>query len=151
MKRRLLCWCKGLRNSSETVDTLIKEITQARNLQTQNPTTNATSVEVLITSSKTTQHGKMKKARETGRLPMKGNLSKTDFRKAMIAAWGEFESEAKIEKPVEEDTTNLCLMASHDSKTVKSKGKEVMSSSSFPKHLFSLDKYKFIELLMETR
>ena len=33
------------------------------------------------------------KARETGRLPTKGNLNKTDFRKSMIAAWGESESE----------------------------------------------------------
>ena len=91
------------------------------------------------------------KARETGRLPMKGNLNKTDFRKAMIAAWGESESEAETENPVEEETTNLCLMASHDNKTAKSKGKEVMSSSSFPNHLFSLNKYKLIELLMETQ
>ena len=42
-------------------------------------------------------------------------------------------------------------MASHDSKNEKSKGKEVMSSNSFPNHLFSFDKYKLIELLMETQ
>ena len=29
-KRRLLCWCEGLRNSSETTDTLIKETTKTR-------------------------------------------------------------------------------------------------------------------------
>ena len=89
----------------------------------QNPslTTNATSVEVLITSSKIAQHGRMKKAGKIGRLPMKGNLSKIDFRKAMIAAWGESESVVESENPVEEETTNLCLMASHDRKTVKSK------------------------------
>ena len=60
---------------------------------------------------------------------MKGNLNKTNFRKAMIAAWGEFESEAETEIPKEEETTNLCLMASLDSKNKKSKGKEVMSSN----------------------
>ena len=90
-------------------------------------------------------------ARETGRLPIKGNLNKTDFRKAMIAAWGEFESEAKIEILEEEEIANLCLMASHDSKNEKSKGKEVMCSNSFPNHLFNLDKCKLIELLMETQ
>ena len=42
-------------------------------------------------------------------------------------------------------------MASHDNKTVKSKGNEVMSYISFPNHLFSLDKYKLIELLIETQ
>ena len=68
----------------------------------------------------------------------------------MIAAWGESESEEETENPVEE-TANLCLMASHDSKAMKSKGKEVMSSSSYPKQLMSLDKHKLIELLMETQ
>ena len=82
---------------------------------------------------------------------MKGNLIKTDFRKSMIAAWGESESEAKTDFPVGQETTNLCLMASHNSKNENSKGKEVMSSNSFPNHLFSLDKYKLIELLMETQ
>ena len=56
------------------------------------------------------------KARETRRLSMKGNLNKKNFRKAMIVAQGESESEVKTEIPVEEETTNLCLMASHDSK-----------------------------------
>ena len=93
----------------------------------------------------------MKRTRERQRLPMKGNLNKTDFCKAMIVAWGESESEAETECPIEEETTNLYLMTSHDSKTVKSKGKEVMSSSLYPKHLFSLDKHKLIELLMETQ
>ena len=69
---------------------------------------------------------------------MKASLNKTHFRKAMIAAWGESESETETEIPKEEETTNLCLMASHDSKNEKSKGKEVMSSNSFPNHLFSL-------------
>ena len=31
------------------------------------------------------------------------------------------------------------------------KGKEVMSSNSFPNHLFNLDKYKLIEWVMETQ
>ena len=63
------------------------------------------------------------KARETGRLPMKQNLNKIDFRKAMTAAWGESESEAETEIPEEDETTNLCLMASQDSKNEKSKRK----------------------------
>ena len=46
------------------------------------------------------------KARETRRLPTKGSLNKTDFRKAMIATWGEFETDAEIENPEEEETTN---------------------------------------------
>ena len=82
---------------------------------------------------------------------MKRNLNKINFRKVMFAAWGESKSEAETKNPVEEETTNLCLMASHDNKTVKSKGKETMSSCSFPNHLFSLEKYKLIELLMETQ
>ena len=43
----------------------------------------------------------MKRARENRRLLMKENLNETDFRKAMIAAWGEFESEVETEIPVE--------------------------------------------------
>ena len=72
------------------------------------------------------------KARETERIPMKGNLNKKDFCKAIITAWGESESEAKTEIPVEEETSNLFLMASHERKNEKSKGKELMSSNSFP-------------------
>ena len=81
---------------------------------------------------------------------MKGNF-KTDFHKAMIAEWGDTESEAEIVVPVEEETANLCLMASHHSKVEASKEKEVMSSSSFPKHLFKFNKYKLIKLLLETQ
>ena len=81
---------------------------------------------------------------------MKGNF-KTDFHKAMIAEWGDTESEAEIVVPVEEETANLCLMASHHSKVEASKEKEVMSSSSFPKHLFKFNKYKLIKLLFETQ
>ena len=49
MQRRLLHWYEGLKNSSGTTDTPIKETTKARYLQTPSPTTNATNVEVLIT------------------------------------------------------------------------------------------------------
>ena len=42
-------------------------------------------------------------------------------------------------------------MASHESKNETSKGKEVKSSNLFPNHLFKLNKYKSIELLMETQ
>ena len=88
------------------------------------------------------------KARKTRRLPTQGNLNKTDFRKAMIAAWGESESEAETENPKEEETANLCLMASHDK---FEKGKEVKSSTSFSNYLFIMDKNKLIEVLMETQ
>ena len=83
------------------------------------------------------------KAWDIERLPSKGNLNKTDFRKAMIAAWGESESDAETENPEEEETTNVCLMASHKSKNEKSKGKELKSSNSYPNHLFKLNRYKF--------
>ena len=75
------------------------------------------------------------KAREAGRQPMKGNF-KTDFRKAMIAAWGNTESEAETEVLMVEETANLCLMASHQSTIEKSKEKEVISSNSSPKIFF---------------
>ena len=91
------------------------------------------------------------KAREIGRQPSKGNFNKTDFHKAMIAAWGESESDAETEIPEEEETANLCLMASHEDNAKKSKGKEVMSSNCFPNQLFKLNRYKLIELLMETQ
>lgn len=74
MKSRLLYWYEGLRNSSRTTNTLVKEITKTRNLQTPSPN--------LVN-----EMGKGK-ARELGRLPMKGNLNKTDIRKTMIVAWG---------------------------------------------------------------
>ena len=38
----------------------------------------------------------------------------------LIAAWGDTESEAEIEVLVEEETANLCLMASHHSKDEES-------------------------------
>ena len=49
----------------------------------------------------------MKRARETGRLLMKGNLNKNNFRKAMIAAWGKSESEVETKNPIEEETVNF--------------------------------------------
>ena len=52
---------------------------------------------------------------------------------------------------MEEETANLCLMASHHSKDEESKKKEVMSSNSFPKHLFKFSKNKLIKLLLETQ
>ena len=69
----------------------------------------------------------------------------------MIAAWEESESDTEIENPEEEETTNLCLMASHESKDEKSKGKQVKSSNSFSNNSFKLKRYKLIELLMETQ
>ena len=89
---------------------------------------------------------KNEKARDTGRLP-----NKTDFRKPMIAASGESKSDAETENPEEEETANLCLMDSHESKNEKSKGKEVKSFNSFPNHLFKLNRYKLVELLIETQ
>ena len=67
----------------------------------------------------------------------------------MIAAWGESESDAETKNPKEEETTNLCLMASHESKDEKSKGKQVNTSNSFSAHPSKLNKNKLIELLME--
>ena len=69
----------------------------------------------------------------------------------MIVAWEESESDDETENPEEEETANLCLMASHESKNEKSKGKQVKSSNSFSNHLFKLNRYKIIELLMETQ
>ena len=65
----------------------------------------------------------------------------------MIAAWGESESEAETENPEEEETTNLCFMATHESKEVKSKGKQVNIFNSFSVHPSNLSKNKLIELL----
>ena len=76
---------------------------------------------------------------------------KTDFRKAMIAAWGDTESEAETKVTLEEETKNLCLMATHQNKIEESKEHEVMSSSSFPKHLFKFSKNKLITLLLATQ
>ena len=80
----------------------------------------------------------------------KGNF-KTDLRKAMITIWGESESDAETENPKEEETTNLCHMATHESKDEKSKGKQVNSFNSFSIHPSKLNRYKLIELLMETQ
>lgn len=41
------------------------------------------------------------------------SFSKTDMRKAMVAAWGESDSDEDQEQP-EEDTTHLYLMAKDD-------------------------------------
>ena len=65
----------------------------------------------------------------------------------MIAAWGDTESEAETEATMEEETANLCLMASHE----ESKEKEVMSSGPSPKHLSNISKNKLIKLLLETQ
>ncbi|XP_057516093.1 uncharacterized protein LOC130797504 [Amaranthus tricolor] len=94
----------------------------------------------------------MKRAREAERQPMKGNF-KTDFHKAMIAEWGDTESEAEIVVPVEEETANLCLMASHHSKVEASKEKEVLVrgnnswylDSGCSKHMTG-DKSRFLSL-----
>ena len=87
------------------------------------------------------------KARDSGRPLSKGNFNKTDFRKAMIAAWGESKSDNETEIPEEEETTNLCLMATHESKEEKSKGKQVNTSNSFSVHPSKLNKNKLMKLL----
>ena len=79
MKRRLPCWFEDSRSFSGTTDTPIKETIKKEYMPIPNLTLNATNVEVLITSSKIALCGKTKRARETGRLPSKGNLNKTDF------------------------------------------------------------------------
>ena len=40
-----------------------------------------------------------RKAGDSGKSQCKGNFNKTDFRKAMISAWGESESDAETETP----------------------------------------------------
>ena len=90
------------------------------------------------------------KARDYGKSQSKGNFNKTDFRKAMIAAWGESESDAETENLEEEETTNLCLMATHESKD-ETKGKQVDTSNSFSVHPSKLSRNKLIELLVETQ
>ena len=65
----------------------------------------------------------------------------------MIAAWGESKSDAETENPEEEETTNLCLMATHESKDEKSKGKQVNISNSFSVHPSKLSKNKLIGCL----
>ncbi|XP_021774596.1 uncharacterized protein LOC110738494 [Chenopodium quinoa] len=69
------------------------------------------------------------------------NFSKSDYRKAMIAAWGDTSSEDE-EESTEEETANLCLMAKHSERS-----KEVNLE---PKFLKSLSKDKLISLLIET-
>ncbi|XP_021756126.1 coiled-coil domain-containing protein 186-like [Chenopodium quinoa] len=72
------------------------------------------------------------------------NFSKSDYRKAMIAAWGDTSSEDE-EESTEEETANLCLMAKHSESAKKSE--EVNLE---PKFLKSLSKDKLISLLIET-
>ena len=61
------------------------------------------------------------KARDSRRPLNKENFNKTDFRKAMIVAQEETESDDETIVPEEDETTNLCLMATHESKEEKSK------------------------------
>ena len=86
------------------------------------------------------------KTRDSRRPLNKENFNKTDFRKAMIAAWGETESENETIVPEEEETANLCLMATH-----KGKEKQVNISNSFSDHSFNLSKNELKELLKETQ
>ncbi|XP_021753763.1 coiled-coil domain-containing protein 186-like [Chenopodium quinoa] len=72
------------------------------------------------------------------------NFSKSDYRKAMIAAWGDTSSEDE-EESTEEETANLCLMAKQSESAKKSE--EVNLE---PKFLKSLSKDKLISLLIET-
>ncbi|XP_021719011.1 uncharacterized protein LOC110686710 [Chenopodium quinoa] len=55
------------------------------------------------------------KAKEQGREKFsKENYQKSDMRKAMIAAWGDSESEEEDDEQPEEETANLCLMTKSD-------------------------------------
>ena len=69
----------------------------------------------------------------------------------MTATWGESESDAETENPEEEETTNLCLMVTHESKDEKSKGNQVNTSNSFSVHPSKLSRNKLIDLLIETQ
>ena len=61
-----------------------------------------------------TERGKGK-AKEQGK-GTRAPFNKTDIRKAMIAAWGDSESDEELEQS-EEETANLCLMANSDEET----------------------------------
>ena len=66
------------------------------------PTMDAIGLEVLTTSSKIVQHEKLKRQgtdKGNRKTTYKRNSSKTDFCKAMIAAWGESKSEEETENP----------------------------------------------------
>ncbi|XP_021748102.1 coiled-coil domain-containing protein 186-like [Chenopodium quinoa] len=72
------------------------------------------------------------------------NFSKSDYRKAMIAAWGDTSSEDE-EESTEEETANLCLIAKHSESAKKSEEVNLK-----PKFLKSLSQDKLISLLIET-
>ncbi|XP_021723961.1 uncharacterized protein LOC110691350 [Chenopodium quinoa] len=65
------------------------------------------------------------------------NFSKSDYRKAMIAAWGDTSSEDE-EESTEEEMANLCLMAKHSESAKKSKDKLISLL------IETLDEYKEI-------
>ena len=110
MKRRQPCWYEDLRSFSGTTDTPIKNNKERRSANTKSNLEchKCGSTDHFIKDCPMRKNEKGKgKARKTGRLPTKGNFNKTDFRKAMIVAWGESESDAETKKPKEEETTNL--------------------------------------------
>ena len=117
------CWYE-ISSSSGTTGIPIKEIARKEEQPIQNPTLNATSAKVPSTSSKIALYGKMRREKErqgTQEDYKAKEISTKPTFKAMIAAWGESKSDAETENPKEEETTNLCLMASHESKDEKSK------------------------------
>ncbi|XP_021731349.1 uncharacterized protein LOC110698260 [Chenopodium quinoa] len=89
------------------------------------------------------------KAKEQGREKFsKANYQKSDMRKAMIAAWGDSESEEDDDDQPEEETTNLCLMAKSDDEKayLEELQKEVFLD---PKQLKTLSKDVLIDISLE--
>ncbi|XP_021718849.1 uncharacterized protein LOC110686539 [Chenopodium quinoa] len=78
----------------------------------------------------------------------KANYQKSDMRKAMIAAWGDSESEEEDDDQPKEETANLCLMAKSDDEKsyLEELQKEVFLD---PKQLKTLYKDVLIDICLE--
>ncbi|XP_021728393.1 uncharacterized protein LOC110695472 [Chenopodium quinoa] len=89
------------------------------------------------------------KAKEQGREKFsKANFQKSDMRKAMIAAWGDSQSEEEDDDQPEEEIANLCLMAKSDDEKayLEELQKEVFLD---PKQLKTLSKDVLIDICLE--
>ncbi|XP_021757935.1 uncharacterized protein LOC110722970 [Chenopodium quinoa] len=97
---------------------------------------------IMFNRNNKTRKGKAKEQNKSNKTP----FNKTDIRKAMIAAWGDSESEDEEEQP-EEETSNLCLMAKRDEKAYNEElAKDVFVD---PNHLRTLPKEVRIDFILE--
>ncbi|XP_021750214.1 uncharacterized protein LOC110715901 [Chenopodium quinoa] len=93
-----------------------------------------------------TEKGKGKAKEQVKNNYNKTPFNKTDIRKAMIAAWGDSESEDEEKQP-EEETAHLCLMAKRDEKAYNDElAKEVFLD---PNVLKTYTKDALIDLVFE--